>query len=191
MRPYEQLFEIARQAIAAGVDIIQLRDKHGSAKDCLAWARRFADLVGGNIPLIVNDRVDVAIASGVKGVHLGQDDLSITAAREILGSKGIIGASCQTLEHVLQAERDGADYIGFGSVFKTLTKPERKPMDLNVLRQVVAETDIPVFAIGGIDLKNVSQLTEIGVRRVAVCRAICLAEDIAKTIKVFKERLTD
>jgi thiamine-phosphate pyrophosphorylase len=184
---YETLFEIARKAILAGVDIIQLRDKNGSAKEILNFSRHILKLTKNRIPYIINDRVDVAKAGLASGVHLGQEDMPIAVARKMLGSKALIGISCQTYMHALKAQRDEADYIGFGSVFKTLTKPERHPMDIKLLRRVIDNIRIPVFAIGGIHLGNIAQLKAVGVRRIAVCRAVCQAKDIEKAVEQFLE----
>ncbi len=187
---YPKLFEIARQAINAKIDIIQLRDKKGSAKDIFNFSKQLIQWTRGTkIFFILNDRVDLALAVGADGVHLGQDDLPLKDARKILGSKALIGISCQSQEHALQAEREGADYIGFGSVFKTLTKPDREPMNLRRLQTVVEKNKIPVFAIGGITLDNTSKLTEIGIKRVAVCRGILEAENVAGSIREFQRRL--
>lgn len=186
---YEKLFEIAKKAILAGVNIIQLRDKNGSAKEILNFSRHILKLTKNRIPYIINDRVDVAKASLAWGVHLGQEDISIALARKMLGSKALIGVSCQTYAHALKAQRDGADYIGFGSVFKTLTKPGRRPMDIRLLRRVKDNIKMPVFAIGGIHLRNIAQLKAVGVRRIAVCRAICQAEDVEKAVEQFLEAI--
>jgi thiamine-phosphate pyrophosphorylase len=183
---YEQLFEIAQKAVAAGADVIQLRDKIGSAKDILDFSRRILKITKGGPPYIINDRVDLAMIAPSSGVHLGQEDIPLTAARKILGKKVLIGISCQTLAHAQKAQDDGADYIGFGSVFKTLTKPERSAMDLGLLETVLKNIKIPVFAIGGIDLKNITRLTSMGVTRIAVCRAILEACDVSKAVQQFK-----
>jgi thiamine-phosphate pyrophosphorylase len=181
----DRLFEILKQAVKGGVDLVQLRDKNGTAKDILAFSRRAVKLLKGRIPLIINDRPDLAKAAGAQGVHVGQEDVSVELSRRILGPKAIIGVSCQTLAHARKAQNEGADYIGFGSVFKTLTKPSRSPMDLALLAQVVRESSIPVFAIGGIELENVPVLLSMGVKRVAVTRAICLSRDAAKAAEDF------
>lgn len=183
---YEQFFEIAKKAIAAGVDMIQLRDKTGQAKEILDFSRRILGMTEGRIPYIINDRVDLAMVSCSSGVHLGQDDVPIGEARKMIGEDALIGVSCQTFAHAEKAERDGADYIGFGSVFKTLTKPDRQPLDTGLLKKVFQDIKIPVFAIGGIDLINVIQLKNIGVDRIAVCRAVCQAENIEKAVRQFK-----
>jgi thiamine-phosphate pyrophosphorylase len=186
---YDALFEIMQQAVSAGVDIVQLRDKHGSAKEISCFVGRALRWLNGRVPFIVNDRVDIAKFVGADGVHLGQDDLPVILARKILGRQAIIGVSCQTRGHVRQAQEDGADYIGFGSVFKTLTKPDRKPMDLPLLSRVIKAAQIPIFAIGGIGPAQVNRLRALGIRRVAVTRAICEAKDVAAATRKLKNIL--
>lgn len=183
---YERLFEIAQRTIPAGVDIIQLRDKKGSAKAILKFSKQILKLTKGRVPYIINDRVDLAMISRACGVHLGQDDIPLKLARKMIGSRAVIGVSCQTFAHAQKAMEEGADYIGFGSVFKTLTKPDRHPMDIKLLKRVIKNIEIPVFAIGGIDLKNVARLNAVGVRRIAVCRAVCQARGMERVVKGFK-----
>jgi len=180
---YDRLFEIARDSIRAGVDVIQLRDKIGCEQEILDFSVRLARLAQGKALFIVNDLVDIAVRSEAAGVHLGQDDMPITEARRRMGRDALIGISCQTIEQAEMAEQDGADYIGFGSVFKTMTKPGRSPMDLDILRRAVQSVRIPVFAIGGIGLNNLDLLAARGVRRVAVCREICLSHDVAGKVE--------
>ena len=183
---YEQLLEAAQEAVAGGVDIIQLRDKKGTAQDILGFSRRIKKIVKRKIPYIINDRVDLAKAAGASGVHLGQDDLSVRFARKELGADAIIGVSCQNLQQAFKAQQDSADYIGFGSVFKTLTKPDRSPMDLKILADVIKKIQIPVFAIGGIGIRNLELLKSLGVKRAAICREILKAKDIKATTQVLK-----
>ena len=183
---YERLFEIAKRTIPAGVDIIQLRDKNGSAKEILKFSERILKLTHNHALYIINDRIDLAVTSRASGVHLGQDDIPVKLARRMMGPNALIGVSCQTLTHARRAVEEGADYIGFGSVFKTLTKPDRRLMDMKLLSRVIKNISIPVFAIGGIDLKNRTQLNSIGVYRIAVCRAICQARNLERTVKHFK-----
>jgi len=183
---YDQLFCIAQKAIAAGIDIIQLRDKSENADEILRLSEKILRLAGGKIPYIINDRPDLALEAGAAGVHLGQDDMDVAEARKIIGTEMLIGVSCQNLEHLEKADYDKADYIGFGSVFKTETKSGRKPLDLDLLGSVFKKCQIPVFAIGGINLLNYSSLRSRGVNRIAVCRSICLAENIGESVKSFK-----
>lgn len=186
VKPYEQLFEVAREAVQAGVDIVQLRDKQGAADDILDFSKRLSGLTRERALLMVNDHMNVALAGYADGVHLGQEDVPLTEARSLLGPEAVIGISCQTLEQAQEAESNGADYIGFGSVFKTLTKPERQPMNLDLLEEVIHTVKIPVFAIGGITLSGLNLLIPRAVQRVAVCREICLANDVQEVVRQFK-----
>lgn len=186
---YTQLLARLKPAVRAGVDIVQLRSKKGSAKDILDFCRRIKKLVSGKALFIVNDRIDLALLSGADGVHLGQEDVPYAQARNLMGKKAVIGVSCQSLEHARKAQEEGADYIGFGSIFKTKTKPGRQPMDPKVLAKVIKEIKIPVFPIGGIGQKNLSRLTRLGVKRAAVCRDILLARDVVKTVGSLKDIL--
>jgi len=191
VQDYARLLKIAQEAICFGVDIIQLRDKKGPAKDTLRFSQILLKSLKGKIPLIINDRLDLAIASGAQGVHLGQDDISLGMARRMMGKGAIIGVSCQTLEQAKSAQQKGADYIGFGSVFKTKTKPDRDPMDLDLFTKVMNSIKIPIFAIGGINLENVKALCERGVGRAAVCRAICEATNVPQITQQLKQILND
>jgi len=183
---YDELLRIGLQAAKAGVDLLQLRDKHGAADNIAELASKLMQRMSPRVPLIINDRVDIVLACGAEGVHLGQDDVSVESARKILGRRAIIGRSCQTLAQARQAREDGADYIGFGSVFKTQTKPQRAQMDLKLLQRVVHEFDLPVFAIGGIDTDNIGRLRVLGVKKIAVTRAISRAKNIGEAVKILK-----
>lgn len=184
---YKQLLDILKSSLRGGVDIVQLRDKSGNAKEIADFTKEAMTIAGRKVPFIVNDRVDLAMWTGASGVHLGQEDIPLVWARKMLGTRKIIGVSCQTLEHARRAQKDGADYIGFGSVFKTQTKPGRSPMDLELLKKVVREIKVPVFAIGGITSENIMQLRGIGVQRVAVCREICLAKNVSEITQILKQ----
>lgn len=184
---YKQLLRIADEAVCSGVGLLQVRDKYGVAKDAMNFTQALIKSIGSRVPVIVNDRVDISQASLASGVHLGQDDKPLSYARKVLGSEKIIGKSCQTMAQARIAQEEGADYIGFGSVFKTLTKPDREPMDLDKLQAVVSEIKIPVFAIGGITLADIGLLQGRGVTHFAVCRAICTADNVVEVAKSFKD----
>lgn len=165
--------EAIEQAINGGARLIQLREKNisddmytGYAKAALAVCRRF------NAPLIINDNIDVCIAAGADGVHLGQGDESPEKARQMLGKNAIIGVTAKTIEQAKLAESCGADYIGSGAVFGTETKSDAKKMDLDTLRSIAAAVSIPVYAIGGINTGNVSQLYGSGIYGIAVVSGI-------------------
>ena len=184
---YGALLQVLKDAVLEGVDIVQLRDKKGSAKEILDFCRKALRITKHKIPFIVNDRADLALLSGADGLHVGQEDLNYMQARKMMGPSKIIGVSCQSLAHVLKAQAQGADYIGFGSVFQTKTKPERQAMDLDLLQKVIKKVKIPIFPIGGISRGNISQLIPLGVKRVAVCRDILLAKDVAKAVSELKD----
>ncbi len=186
---YKQLLNIAKKAINYGVDIIQLRDKKGSAREILKFSESLKKISFGKVLFIVNDRIDIAKICKADGVHLGQQDLPIEEARKMLGKNVIIGISCQTIKHVQDAQDKGADYVGFGSVFKTLTKPNRSPMNLNLLKNVFRNVKIPLFCIGGITLNNILSIKKLGCSRIAICRDICLADNIKEKILAYKKCL--
>ena len=186
---YRRLLTVLKSAVVSGVDIVQLRDKNGTARDILEFSAAALRITRHKVPYIMNDRIDLALASGADSVHVGQTDIPVPAARTLAGKKLIVGASCQDLAQAVQAEKEGADYIGFGSVFKTLTKPERDLMDLKVLKTVLYKMGIPVFPIGGITSVNLGRLISLGAERIAVCRDICLAKDVAKAVKGIRRQL--
>lgn len=183
--------ELARQAIRAGVQMIQFRDKEALAGEALAHVRALAEETAGTETIfIVNDRPDLALAGRADGVHLGQDDLPIPVARRLLGGM-IIGGTSSTVEEAIQVEREGADYVALGHIFKTGTKHKPyAPRGLDVLREVSRTVSIPVVAIGGITLENAPQVIEAGADMIAVSSAICKADDpekaAAKLVDLFR-----
>ncbi len=184
---YEPLLQVLKDSVRGGIDIVQLRDKKGSTKEILDFCRKVLKITKHKIPFIVNDRADLAFFSGADGLHLGQEDLKYSLALRMLGKNKIIGVSCQTLDHALKAQAQGADYIGFGSVFQTHTKPGRQAMDLDLLQKVIKRLKIPIFPIGGISRGNIGQLISLGVERVAVCRDILLAKDVTQAVKELRD----
>ena len=162
------------QLICAGVEWIQLRDKRLDDRQLLTVARMLVDRVRDQPStfLIVNDRVDIAILSDAAGVHLGQEDLSIEDARQLLPVGKVIGVSTHSLQQAVQAANSGADYIGIGPVFPSGTKCFGSFIDLELVAAVAQRVKCPVYAIGGIDLENVDQIVAQGVRRIAVGGAV-------------------
>jgi len=187
---YDALLRVLKVSVRGGVDVVQLRDKNGRAKEILGFCSQVLKITKHQIPFIVNDRADLSILSGADGVHVGQEDIDCLLARRLMGPGRIIGVSCQTLSQALKAQDQGADYIGFGSVFQTETKPDRQAMDLDLLQKVISRLKIPVFPIGGISRENVGQLIPLGISRVAVCRDILLAKDPAQSVREFKNLLS-
>lgn len=175
--------EVLRELLTAGVKILQLRAKALAANDFLELAQlaRSATAAKG-CRLIVNDRVDIALACDADGVHLGQDDLPLYAGRKLIGDK-IIGISTHDIEQARQAERDGADYIGFGPMFGTQTKDTGySARGTEMLKQIRAAVTIPIVAIGGINEANVSQVWQVGADSAAIISDILRAEDIGGKI---------
>jgi len=176
---------IAKEAIKRGVKIIQIRDKRGNIREFLKLAEKIRGL-SDEITLIINDRLDVALCISSDGLHLGQADLPIKYAKERF--KGIIGISCHNLNEAIEAERDGADYIGIGPIFKTKTKPELSPIGYEIIKLVKEKIKIPVVAIGGINLDNLEMVKSADA--IAVSRAILESKDIKETILRFHKGLS-
>jgi len=170
---------LARLAISGGASTVQYRRKAGSTREMVAEAEAVLTVCrAAGVPLIVNDRVDVAVAAGADGVHLGQEDLPVRHARELLGPGRIIGISGGTLEEARQGARDGADYVGFGPVYATGSKADaRSPRGLEALAHVASRIALPVVAIGGIGVETAPEVMAAGARGIAVISAVCCAED--------------
>ncbi len=184
------LSNLANRIFPLGVDIIQFRDKESKKEDILRNALLLHKLLlKSKVLFIINDYLDVAKIVGSDGLHLGQHDASVGLARRILGKDKIIGISCHNLKQALQAQKEGADYIGFGPLFPTPTKPEYKAIGLNSIRHLKKRIKIPFFAIGNINKDNLSEVTLAGAGRVAVCRASLKADNIAESAKYFSNGL--
>ena len=178
------IFNIVSKIKDLGADIIQLRDKESKKESILKEAYKLRKLLTNSQALfIINDYIDVAKIVDSDGIHLGQNDMPLDTARQLLGKEKIIGVSCHNLNQAIQAQKNGADYISIGPIFSTPTKPEYKAVGLDLIRKVKRAIHIPFFVIGGINENNVNDITSQGVKRAAVCRAICRAKDIPSTIK--------
>lgn len=173
------LMQAIEQAVAGGVTMVQLRDKGADARGFLAEALAVRHLLRPrDIPLIVNDRIDVAFAAGAAGVHLGQSDLPPSLARKILGPHAIIGLSIENARQLDDGERGAADYLGVGPVFATATKPDAAPpVGIEGLKTIVAAAGMPVGAIGGIDAGNAASVMTTGADGICVVSAILGAAD--------------
>jgi len=186
----EYIDRLYPRLLNSGIDIIQLRDKKGEKKDLLKLAKKIsAFFLKSKTLFIVNDYPDIAIESGADGLHLGQDDLSFVEARKILGKNKIIGLSCHSIEQAREAQELGADYIGIGPIYATVTKPEYKPIGLEALCRLKGQIKIPYFAIGDIHHGNIKGVILSGSRRAAFCRAILNSPDPAKSALQLKEIL--
>ena len=179
--------EMTLRALQAGVKWVQYRDKERSRREIYEESIRLMGMAKKfDAALIINDHPDIALAADADGVHLGQDDLPVKEARKIMGKSRIIGVSTHTVEQARDADRDGADYIGFGPVFHTTTKDAGRPKGIEMLREIKRQVRIPVVAIGGITAENIRPVLEAGADAVAVSSAI-LRGDIEENTKRFLE----
>ncbi|MDR8393682.1 thiamine phosphate synthase [Aliifodinibius sp. S!AR15-10] len=179
--------ELAEIAVETGISMIQYRDKNASARESLETIKEISQITTGtDTTFIVNDRADLALAGDADGVHLGQDDLPIPAARTLLEDEKIIGGTSSNLEEALQVEEAGADYVALGHIFETTTKQKSyAPRGLGTLREVAEAVSIPLVAIGGITLNNAPQVIEAGADVIALSSAICAAEDPRAAAQTF------
>jgi len=185
-RTDDEFLNAVASALKGGVQIVQLREKTATAKEFIALGKKMRELCAVyDAVFIINDRVDIAQAVKADGVHLGQDDMDIASARQILGSEAIIGLSTHCPEQATDAVKSGADYIGVGPVYTTPTKPGRQAVGLEYVKWAAENVDIPWFAIGGIDPDNLEQVTQAGASRIAAVRAIINAVSPEKSAKTF------
>ncbi|MCL4107110.1 UNVERIFIED_CONTAM: hypothetical protein GTU68_039102 [Idotea baltica] len=179
-------------AIAAGADVIQLREKHLADDELIERAHWVRSATSGTGTLfIMNDRPDIAAAVDADGVHIGQSEGTVAAAREHVSPDRLIGVSTHTIEQARQAVKDGADYIGVGPVFQSTTKDFAEFAGLEFVKQVATEVQIPAFSIGGITADNLDSVITAGSNRIAVTAAVCSADDIKTATHELKNRLTN
>ena len=167
--------ELAELAIEGGADTVQFRQKHGTTRELVAIAQQMQTVcTRHSVPLIVNDRADIALAVGATGTHFGQDDLPVSIGRRILPTETIIGASARTEEKILEAITEGADYIGFGPIYGTSSKPDAEAAKgLERLRRMCDIAACPVIAIGGISVETAGEVIQAGAHGIAVISAVC------------------
>ncbi len=179
----------ARDALRGGADIIQYRDKTSCDKILIREATALRAVVKkyGKI-LIINDRPDIARVAGADGAHVGQEDMPVRYARRIMGKK-IIGASAGNAKEALRAEKNGADYLGIGPVFRSPSKPGKRPIGVKALERIVGKVRVPLFAIGGINVKNIADIKKIGISGVAVISAATGGCDTYALVSALKHEL--
>jgi thiamine-phosphate pyrophosphorylase len=181
--------EIARAAIAGGADVIQLRDKSASSRKLFEDAMEIRHLTWkAKIPFIMNDRLDIALACNADGLHVGQSDLPALVARQLLGEDKILGVSAETVAEALQAEKDGANYLGVGPIFDArATKPDAsQPIGLVLLAEIHRQISLPIIAIGGITAANAVETLSAGANGIAVISAVITAPDIQNATRRLK-----
>ena len=190
---YVEMLDCAKTAeamIAGGIDLIQLRAKELASAQVAEIAADLHRLTSGHgVPLIINDHPEVARVVAAEGVHLGQDDMPIAEARQIAGANCMVGKSTHSVDQAIRAFSEGADYIGFGPIFATPTKPDYSPVGLEEIQKVHEAVRIPIFCIGGIKLDNLPAVIEAGARRVVIVSGLLQANNIAEYGQAAKELL--
>ena len=186
----EKFLKTIEEAMQGGTTVVQIREKTAETLDFYNLALKVKEITDKyNVPLIINDRVDVALAIDADGVHVGQSDMPCDITRKLIGDDKILGVSAATIEEAKKAQKDGADYIGTGAVFPTQTKDDAPSITKQELKEVVESIDIPVVAIGGITLENASELKDTGISGLSVVSAIMSSENPKKSsqelLKVF------
>lgn len=178
------LEEAVEKALKGGVTLVQLREKNMRLDELIQEAKKIKVVCEKyDVPLIINDSVEAVLASDADGVHLGQSDMTVKHAREVLGNNTIIGATAKTVLQAQKAEFEGADYIGSGAIFCTATKSDAKKLDIVTLREITKSVSIPVVAIGGINAENISELKNTGIAGAAVVSGIFAQDDIETAAK--------
>lgn len=183
--------EVVKEAVKGGVDVIQLRDKNLTLRERYTLGTKIRKITKKrNVDFIVNDRVDLAAALDADGVHLGQDDLPCSEARNILGADKIIGITAIKAEDIIKAEKDGADYLGIGSVFKTVSKKvsrEKDGIGIQGIKRVKKLTSLPLIAIGGLNSSNAADVIKAGADTISVISAVAGAANIENTVRNLSE----
>lgn len=182
--------EIVSQAIDGGAQMIQYRDKESDDGNFYKIASKLNTICRErDVPFIINDRVEIAHKLDADGVHLGQEDLPIKKAREILGFERIIGKSAETIQKAKEAEEEGADYVGIGPIFDTLSKEIKSPIGLDIVQEAKESLKIPFFLIGGINLNNLDSVVQAGGKKIAVISALVLSDDVRQSAMKLMEKL--
>jgi len=182
--------ELAEETLKGGATVIQLRDKEKSGRELYSIGLELRKLTNKHGAMfIVNDRLDIALATGADGVHLGTKDLPISIARKIAGKNFIIGASVSSIDEAIKAEEDGADYLSVQSIFPTTSKEDVKTVGLELLKKIIDSTSLPVIAIGGINTDNICKVIKKGAKGVAVISAIVSKPDVKKATEELKRKI--
>ena len=188
----ENFLEKVETACRSGVTIIQLREKNLTTNQYYQLAKQVKEITDAyQVPLIIDDRLDVCLAVDAAGLHIGDDELPVSVARQVLGPEKILGVTAKTVKRALEAEEGGADYLGTGAIFPTTTK-ENAPITLiSTLKTICQRVAIPVVAIGGLTSENIDQLIGTGIAGIAVVRDLMQAEDIEAKTQAFLTKLDD
>ena len=188
----ENFLEKVETACRSGVTIIQLREKNLTTNQYYQLAKQVKEITDAyQVPLIIDDRLDVCLAVDAAGLHIGDDELPVSVARKVLGPKKILGVTAKTVKRALEAETSGADYLGTGAIFPTTTKENAPITQISTLKTICQTVAIPVVAIGGLTSENIEQLIGTGIAGVAVVRGLMQAEDIEAKTQAFLTKLDD
>jgi len=188
----ESFLKKVETACRSGVTIVQLREKNLTTNQYYQLAKQVKEITDAyQVPLIIDDRLDVCLAVDAAGLHIGDDELPVSVARQVLGPEKILGVTAKTVKRALEAEEGGADYLGTGAIFPTTTK-ENAPITLiSTLKTICQTVAIPVVAIGGLTSENIDQLIGTGIAGVAVVRDLMQAEDVEEKTQAFLTKLDD
>ena len=174
----EEFLNVIEEAILGGVTMLQIREKDSDTRKYINLAEKVHAITKKyNVPLIIDDRIDVALAVGAEGVHLGQSDMPIALARKILGESFIIGATAKTVAQAKEAVDGGADYLGVGAIYPTTTKVKTVLTSVDTLKDICKEVNVPVNAIGGLNIDNIGILAKSGISGICVVSAIMKSPD--------------
>lgn len=183
----ENLETAVMEAIEGGVTMVQLREKSASSREFYEQAVCIKKITDGNgIPLIINDRVDIALSINTAGVHIGQNDIPAAVARKMIGKDMLLGVSASSIQEALQAQKDGADYLGVGAMFRTGTKADAQAVSMEELRHIRQAVSLPIVAIGGINKENAASFQGVGIDGLAVVSAILSQPDIKAAAEALK-----
>lgn len=180
------------EGIKGGCSVVQLREKNCSSKEFYELALRVKVITEKyDVPLIINDRVDIALLCGADGVHLGQSDMPCKEVRKLVGNQMIIGVSTATVSEAVQAEKDGADYLGVGAMYSTATKTDARNVTIETLKEIRKAVKIPFVIIGGIKKNNVCEFSDCGINGAAVVSAVVSQPDIEKSAQEMYKAISD
>jgi thiamine-phosphate pyrophosphorylase len=186
----EKVEHVTAQLCSGGVDVLQLRAKKLAAGEIERLARLMLPITREHgVPLVINDHLEVAAVVGSEGVHVGQDDDAVAKARAVVGPACFVGKSTHSLAQAVAAQAEGADYIGFGPLYATGTKPDYVPIGLQDIAEVHRLVTLPIFCIGGVNASRLDEITAAGAKRVVVVSAFLLAADVSGEVRALKQRL--
>ena len=187
----DAFLQVVEDAVKAGVTLVQFRDKTATSRDAYALAQKLKAITDRyDVSLIINDRVDLALAVDAAGVHIGDDELPVDVVRKLIGPDKILGVSTKTLARAEEAYHEGADYLGVGAIFPTTTK-DSSLVTVDTLRIITSQVPIPIVAIGGIHLDNMDQLKDTGIKGISVVSEIMLADSVPDRVRQLRTNLVE